>query len=111
MSKDSDSAPDPDEQEILDEVIKRVDKVFGGDAWRRTEDFELSLRCFGGKRLGYLFCWTTNRDSLGKFWTVKYRVLKSGQLKQGKSVRFSKRKTAKARAEQWYDSYVASKQK
>lgn len=49
----------------------------------------------------YAFCWTTERDSKGKFHALKYRILKQGTWKLVKDIAFGKRRIAKARARRW----------
>lgn len=56
----------------------------------------------------YYFGWTPHRTKHeGKvgFFAVKYRLLKNGNMKLKKSVRFGKRKVAKARSLQWHNNY------
>jgi len=51
--------------------------------------------------------WRTTDPDTGKsgFFTLKYRLLKSGAMKLVKSVRFSRRKIADKRAYQWHKKY------
>ena len=51
--------------------------------------------------------WKTLDPETGKegFWTLKYRLLKSGAMKLVKKVRFGRRKIADKRAHQWHEKY------
>lgn len=51
--------------------------------------------------------WRTTDPETGKtgFFSLKYRLLKSGALKLVKSVRFGRRKIADKRAHQWHEKY------
>jgi len=51
--------------------------------------------------------WKQRNPNTGKvgYFACKYRILKDGSLKLVKAMRFARRKVAKARAEQWYESY------
>jgi hypothetical protein len=51
--------------------------------------------------------WKTKDPETGKegFFTLKYRVLKSGTLKLVKKVRFGRRKIASKRAWKWHEKY------
>jgi len=55
----------------------------------------------------YVFCWTTERDSKGKFYALKYRTVKgrkkgSENWKLTRQVAFGTRRIAKARARKWF---------
>lgn len=53
----------------------------------------------------YMFGWTTQRDHKGKFYALKYRMLKDDTLKLKKHIAFGRRKIAKARSKKWRDKY------
>ena len=57
------------------------------------------------KKTRFIFGWTTERDSNGKFYAVKYREFHDGSFKLSKSVAFGRRKIAKARSKKWFDQY------
>jgi len=57
------------------------------------------------KKTRYAFCWTTQRDSKGKFYALKYRILKNGTWKLVKKAQFGKRRVAKARSSKWHNQY------
>lgn len=64
----------------------------------------------GWKGTVYIFAytpWKTVDPETNKrgYFALKYRVLKNGNSKLVKSVRFGKRKVARARAEKWYNEY------
>lgn len=54
--------------------------------------------------------WRTRDPETGKtgFWALKYRVLKSGQQKLVKKVRFGRRKIAAKRSLKWYTDFYQS---
>lgn len=56
--------------------------------------------------------WRTIDPETGKegFWTLKYRVLKNGNLKLVKKIRFGRRKIASRRALQWYEKYYEAEE-
>ena len=62
----------------------------------------------GWKKTRYAFCWTTERDRKGKFYALKYRILKNGTWKLVKDVAFGKRRIAKARSKKWHDKYYGA---
>ena len=51
--------------------------------------------------------WRTKDPDSGRegFWTLKYRLLKSGTWKLVKKIRFGRRKIARARAIKWYQKH------
>jgi len=49
--------------------------------------------------------WKTRDGGKVGYFALKYREFKNGKIKLVKSVRFGKRKTAKARATKWYNEY------
>jgi len=56
----------------------------------------------------YLFAytpWKTNYEGKEGFFVLKFRLLKNGNHKLVKVVRFGRRKIAKARSLKWYDKY------
>ena len=53
----------------------------------------------------YVYAWTTEPVK-GKFYALKYRVLKDESWVLKHKVRFGRRKVAKARARKWYDEAV-----
>ena len=64
----------------------------------------------GWKGTNYAFGytpWKQKDPKTGKvgYFACKYRIIKDGSMKLVKSVRFGRRKVAKARAEKWYENY------
>jgi len=49
--------------------------------------------------------WKTKHGDKEGFFAVKYRILKKGNWKLVKTVRFGKRKTARKRSQQWHHNY------
>lgn len=82
--------------------------LFGG---RRKHKMNLWSPPHGWKgKVAYYFGytpWKTEDPETGKvgFFALKYRRLKNGTFKLVKSVRFGRRKIAKARAIKWYNQY------
>jgi hypothetical protein len=50
----------------------------------------------------YVYGWTTQPIG-GKFYALKYRVLKNGSWSLKRKARFGRRKVAKARARKWLE--------
>jgi len=55
--------------------------------------------------------WRTRDDETGKqgFYALKYRVLKNGNMKLVKKVRFGRRKVARERSWQWHSNYYGER--
>jgi len=49
-----------------------------------------------------IFAWTTEPVK-GKFWALRYRVLKNKSWRLKHKVAFGRRKIAKARAKKWFE--------
>ena len=70
--------------------------------WRIPKDWKGTKYAFG-----YTPWYTTHADKKG-FFACKYRVLKNGNKKLVKAVRFGKRKVAKKRSLLWYQKYYGN---
>jgi len=72
--------------------------------WNPTKGWKGTVYIFGYTP------WRTEKDGKSGFFAVKYRVLKGGVWKLVKSVRFGRRKVAKARALKWHNKYYHPKE-
>ena len=70
--------------------------------WRIPKDWNGTKYAFGYTP------WRTEDEGQVGFFALKYRVLKNGRMKLVKSVRFGRRKVAKARSLSWHRSYYGT---
>jgi len=101
-----------DNQELIDDLNKIVASLgLLGQSRRNSLVYWNPPRGWTGT--AYLFGytpWRTTDPKTGRrgFFAVKYRRLRDGNCKLVKSVRFGKRKTAKARSAEWYNGLYLS---
>jgi len=83
-----------------------LNRIFSLPEFQRLLPQQPRFRYFQVKKDKYAFAWTTEKCSNGKFYALKYRLLKPtrrGQTwKLVKKVAFARRRIAKARALKWY---------
>ena len=90
------------------DFLAEVNRIFSG-IMPRMPNYRYWRIPKGWKKTKYAFCWTTQRDSSkGKFYALKYRILKNGSWKLVKEVAFGKRRIAKARSSKWHDKYYGA---
>jgi len=101
------------EQDTLKKVTGGLNKLLSRPEFQHLLPRTPRFRYYQVKGDSYAFAWTTERCS-GKFYTLKYRLLKP--TKQGqiwrliKKVAFGKRRVAKARALRWYEQRKKKKE-
>lgn len=96
------------DQNTID-ILNKICRDYGLFPKRRKSPFIYWRIPKSWKGTRYAFAYTPHRtrDHTGKegFFALKYRILKNGQFKLIKKVRFGRRKIASQRSLKWYKEY------
>lgn len=93
---------------MMSSLLDEINKIFAQVLGTRKNSFIYWNPPRGWKGTKYAFGytpWKTHNDGQEGYFACKYRILKNGNQKLVKAVRFGKRRVARARAEKWYNEY------
>lgn len=92
-------------QNVIDQLNKIWAEIIGPSRKHSMSLWSIPRRWKGTRYLFGYTPWKTKDNGKVGYFALKYREFKNGKTKLVKSVRFGKRKTAKARAAKWYNEY------